>query len=200
MNLIEHEKTILADLLKASAGYHSHLCPRQVLGVRTGLYAGNLLGLSLPQTEKRLYTFIETDGCFLDGVAVSTGCSVGARTLRVYDYGKMAATFVDKQTGKAVRIHPKPTARKLCAQYAADASDRWHAYLFGYQEMPVDELFAVQSVQLTQPLEKTISTSKAKVVCEKCGEEIFNEREVLVDGSRLCQTCAGRGYFIGLDQ
>ena len=49
----------------------------------------------LPQTDKRLYTFVETDGCFADGVMVATGCSLGHRTLRLIDYGKVAATFVD---------------------------------------------------------------------------------------------------------
>ncbi|MCZ7672117.1 MAG: formylmethanofuran dehydrogenase subunit E family protein [Chloroflexi bacterium] len=41
---------------------------------------------------------METDGCGADGVAVAADCHVGRRTLRVVDYGKMAATFVDVQT------------------------------------------------------------------------------------------------------
>ena len=200
MDLSLQEKAIIDELLLESTRYHQHLCPRQVLGVRMGLAAGDLLGLDVPQTEKRMYTFIETDGCFLDGVAVSTGCRVGARTMRVFDFGKMAATFIDKQTGKAVRIYPNPTARQLCAQYATDATDRWHAYLLGYQEMPVEELFICRPVSLTVSLEKIISHSKLKVTCDKCGEEIFNEREIRVDGQTLCQSCAGQGYAVLVDQ
>jgi formylmethanofuran dehydrogenase subunit E len=55
---------VLAELLKQSANYHRHLCPRQVLGVRMGLLAGEMLGLEVPQPHKskRLFTIVETDG------------------------------------------------------------------------------------------------------------------------------------------
>ena len=83
----------LQELLRQSAELHRHLCPRQVLGVRMGLAAGQLLGLSLPQADKRLLTIVETDGCFTDGVAVAANCWVGRRTLRVLDYGKVAEYY-----------------------------------------------------------------------------------------------------------
>ncbi|MGC8780907.1 MAG: FmdE family protein, partial [Anaerolineae bacterium] len=67
----------LKELLDMTTALHRHLCPRQVLGVRMGLYAGELLGLSVPQQDKRLYTIVETDGCAADGVAVATNCWVG---------------------------------------------------------------------------------------------------------------------------
>jgi hypothetical protein len=60
----------LKELLDQTTAMHRHLCPRQVLGVRMGLYAGELLGLALPQSDKRLYTIVETDGCAADGIAV----------------------------------------------------------------------------------------------------------------------------------
>ena len=75
--------TLLEELLAQSAEHHKHLCPRQVLGVRMGLYAGDLLGLDLPQTRKRLLTIMETDGCGADGVSVATNCWVGRRTMRI---------------------------------------------------------------------------------------------------------------------
>jgi formylmethanofuran dehydrogenase subunit E len=98
----------LEELLTASAALHHHLCPRQVLGVRMGLAAGSWLELTLPQTDKRLLTVVETDGCVIDGLAVATGCRVGRRTMRVLDFGKVAATFVDTVTGRAVRLAPHP--------------------------------------------------------------------------------------------
>ena len=57
----------LQELLDKTAEYHHHLCPRQVLGVRMGMYAGELLGLELPQPRKRLLAIMETDGCGADG-------------------------------------------------------------------------------------------------------------------------------------
>src|SRR3712207_2562556 len=72
-----------------------------------GLYAAELLNLDLPQTEKRLLTFVETDGCFADGVSVVTGCWLGHRTLRLVEYGKGAGTFVDRQRERAIRVWPR---------------------------------------------------------------------------------------------
>jgi len=107
--------TILPELLDASAALHRHLCPRQVLGVRMGMLAGELLGLALPQTDKRLYVVAETDGCAVDGISAATNCWVGRRTLRVEDFGKVAATFVDTQTDRAVRIPLPRAGPRLCA-------------------------------------------------------------------------------------
>ena len=98
--------TPLHQLLDQCAALHHHLCPRQVLGVRMGMLAGKVLSLALPQSDKRLLTIMETDGCGADGVAVATNCWVGRRTMRIEDYGKMAATFVDTVTARAVRITP----------------------------------------------------------------------------------------------
>jgi formylmethanofuran dehydrogenase subunit E len=185
----------LQELLQATAARHAHLCPRQVLGVRMGQLAARTLRLELPRTDKRLLTMVETDGCFADGIAVATGCWVGRRTLRIEDYGKVAATFVDTQTGRAVRITPRLTARALAARYAPEATNGWEAYLLGYQRLPDDELLAVQDVQLIASLQSIISTPEARANCAVCGEEIFNEREVVRDGVVMCKRCAGPGYY-----
>lgn len=176
------------------ATMHKHLCPRQVLGVRMGQYAGNLLCLELPQQDKRLYTFVETDGCFVDGVTVATGCSVGHRTLRVMDLGKVAATFVDTQTGKAVRIWPHAQCRARAERYAPAAPNRWRAQLEAYQVMPAEELLSTCHVELLIDLKALIAMPGGRVNCSKCGEEVLNQREVIRDGHLLCLDCAGSGY------
>src|SRR5262245_57508692 len=85
----------LKEILRVSSAQHRRLCPRQVLGARMGMLAGDVLGVKLPQTDKRLLTIVETDGCMVDGIVAATHCRLGRRTLRVEDYGKVAATFVD---------------------------------------------------------------------------------------------------------
>jgi formylmethanofuran dehydrogenase subunit E len=192
----------LQELLDASAALHHHLCPRQVLGVRMGMLAGRLLELDLPQKNKRLLTIMETDGCATNGVAVATGCWVGRRTLRVEDFGKVAATFVDRQSEaqqtseRAIRIAPRPDVRRLVAAYAPEAESRWQAYLLGYQRMPDDLLFSWQEVVLVTPLQTILSRPGMRTVCQICREEIMNEREVLVEGRVLCRSCAGSAYYI----
>lgn len=185
----------LKELLDTTTAMHRHLCPRQVLGVRMGLYAGELLGLALPQQDKRLYTIMETDGCAADGVGVAANCWVGRRTLRIEDYGKVAATFVDTQTGQALRIVPRPSVRGDARAYAPLAANKWEAQLIGYQLMPAAELFDVREVVLRTSIEQIISRPGRKALCAVCGEEIMNEREVVQDGATLCRACAGAGYY-----
>lgn len=192
---MEHFKSLLE---KSASMHHLHLCPRQVLGVRMGIHAGNILGLTLPQSDKRLHTFVETDGCAADGISVATGCWIGRRTLHVLNFGKVAATFVDSQSGNAIRIHPHPEARYKWEQYVPNPQSRWHGYLEAYQIMSVEELFVVEKVELALSLEALISRPDARVLCENCSEEVFNDREVTLEGKTLCRACAGESYYRSL--
>jgi formylmethanofuran dehydrogenase subunit E len=183
------------ELLQKSASFHNHLCPRQVLGVRMGLAAGRRLGLEVPQSDKRILTLVETDGCLIDGLAVATGCGVGRRSMVVYDFGKVAATFVDTHTGRAVRVVPSRLTRTLAKSYAPEAESRWHAYLLGYQRMPDEELLTIQEVILDVSLAEILSKDGYRVNCDICGEEIINERELRHEGLTLCRPCAGARYY-----
>lgn len=185
----------LQSLLEQSAALHNHLCPRQVIGVRMGLYAGQLLGLEVPQANKRLITFIETDGCFADGIAVATGCWLGHRTLRLIDEGKVAATFVDSETGRAIRLAPSPQVRELAREICPHAKSRWHAQLEAYQVVTDESFFVWQEIELHLNLDALISRPGIRVNCARCGEEILNEREVYANGQAVCRSCAGERYW-----
>jgi formylmethanofuran dehydrogenase subunit E len=185
----------LAELLDATAALHHHLCPRQILGVRMGLLAGEVLGLELPQTDKRLFVIAETDGCGIDGISVATNCWIGRRTLRVEDYGKLAATFIDTQTDRAIRIVPRPAAREAARDYAPEACNKWTAQLLAYPLMPAADLLSVQTVQLNTPIEDILGRPGIKAVCDICGEEIINQREIVHADTTLCRSCAGPSYY-----
>jgi len=202
--------------------HHKHLCPRQVLGVRIGLRGLLALGLTdethppFDNKNKRLLTIVEMDGCGADGISVAADCQVGRRTMRVLDYGKMAATLIDTRTGQAVRVWPHPDIRQTARRYATNARSRWHAYLEAYQIIPDEELLHTQPVELNQPLAEILSRPNLRTNCDQCGEEIMNEREVVVNacterrplvtgrsactersrsGRILCQPCAGNSYY-----
>jgi formylmethanofuran dehydrogenase subunit E len=115
--------------------------------------------------------------------------------MRVLDYGKVAATFVDVETGTSIRIAPRPGIREAAQEYAPDGQNRWAAQLLGYQIMPAGELLLAESVQLTLDLEEIISKPGLRVNCDRCGEEIINAREVRRDGAILCRHCDGDIYF-----
>ncbi|MBB5235074.1 FmdE family protein [Deinococcus budaensis] len=185
----------LPELLRQSAALHRHLCPRQVLGARAGLLAGEWLGLDFPRADKRVLTFVETDGCFADGVSVASGCWLGRRTLRLVDHGKVAATFVDTKTGRAVRIAPRTDLRARVREARPDGQKRWDAYLAAYQTWPDEALFAVQPVRVTLDLAALISVAGLRTTCDRCGEEIVNGREVSGPEGTLCRDCAGERYW-----
>ncbi len=197
------EPALLEHLLRESAARHTHLCPRQVLGVRLGLCGLRALALVGPGYDsrfynavKRLLTIVETDGCGADGIAVATDCAIGRRTLRVMDFGKVAATLVDTHTGLAVRVAPRPLARERAGGYAPTAPSRWHAYLQAYQLMPDEELVQVQEVRLIPSMAEIISHPARRAICDCCGEEIMNDRQVAVAGQTLCRPCAGSRYYV----
>jgi formylmethanofuran dehydrogenase subunit E len=188
----------LEKLLQESISYHGRLCPRQVLGVRVGLAGVAVLGMEIPRGDKTMLVIVETDGCFVSGVEVATGCAVRHRTLRVEDLGKVAATFANITTGQAVRVAPRLDVRQRAYDYAPREDRRYYAQLQGYQVMPDDELLSIENVSLTISIDNLVSRPGLRVNCERCGEEIINEREVIQDGRILCQTCAGYAYYKAL--
>lgn len=185
----------LKTLLARSAERHDHLCPRQVLGVRMGLAGAGMLGLAVPNATKALLVILETDGCFADGIEVATGCSIGHRTLRVEDYGKVAATFIHTASGRALRLVPDGEVRQRAQRFAAQETRRYYAQLIAYQELPDDQLFHTQEVRLSTSVEAILSRAGARARCAHCGEEILNEREIERDGDMLCVACGGQAYY-----
>jgi formylmethanofuran dehydrogenase subunit E len=182
-------------LLDKSSRDHSHLCPRQILGVRLGLAGMTVLGFDTPTDKKQLLIITETDGCFADGLSAATHCTVGHRTLRVEDYGKVAAVFVDVKTGRAVRVAPVLDIRQRACAYTSDEPRHYFAQMQAYQIMPDEEMFTVTEVKLATSIEAIISRPGMRVNCDVCGEEIMNEREVHQNGMTLCQPCAHGGYY-----
>lgn len=185
----------LEALLEISSRQHSHLCPRQILGVRIGLAGTAALGMDLHPTGKRLLVILESDGCFADGVSAATNCTVGHRTLRVEDYGKIAATFVDVKSELAVRVAPRIDARQRAQDWAPEEPRHYYAQMLAYQSMPDDELLTVTEVQLLRSVAEIVSRPGVRVACSACGEEIINEREIHRAGQVLCLSCAGQSYY-----
>lgn len=182
--------------LQSSSARHNHLCPHQVLGVRIGLLAAKIYGMPPGVSPgKRLLALVESDRCFSDGVEVATGCTLGHRRLRLEDYGKIAASFVDLETGRAVRIAPHPNVRQRAADCQPQESRRYFAQLQAYQVIPDEELLSVEEILLNTPPGETVSSPVVCATCDLCGEKIINERELTRASRTLCRVCAGEGYY-----
>jgi formylmethanofuran dehydrogenase subunit E len=161
-----------------------------VLGVRIALLACRWLEVPFPQTDKRTLVLTEMDGCFADGLSVVSGCSVGHRTLRLLDVGKIAATLVDTRSERAVRVWPRPDVRLAACAYAEDEPRRWHAQRLGYALLPDSELLCARSVAVPPELVALSGPWTTRTACVRCGEEVFHGRHVVIDGRDVCRTCA----------
>src|SRR5215469_12532544 len=176
---------------------HGHLCAGQVLGVRMAMLGLEKLGIQdLDGADrKRLVTFVEIDRCATDAIAVVTGCRLGKRALKFRDWGKVAATFVDVSTGRAVRIVARESSKALAREAHPELADKNRQQMLAYREMADNELFSTQWVKVELPAEEFPGYKGGRVVCQSCGEGINFRREVYRDGKILCRGCAGERYY-----
>lgn len=176
---------------------HGHLCAGQVLGVRMAMLGLKRLGIEDPhgQDRKRLVTFVEIDRCATDAVGVVTGCRLGKRALKFRDWGKMAATFVDVTTGRAIRVAAKESSKSMARQMHPEIENKNQQQMAAYREMADHDLFSTQWVNVDLPPEEFPGYKGDRAVCEACGEGIHFRREIHRHGKVLCRACAGESYY-----
>ncbi len=185
-------------LLKSSKDSHGHLCPGQVVGVRMAMLGCRLIGLNDPRSHdqiKKLIIYVEMDRCSADAVAHVTGVKLGRRSLKFMDYGIMAATFVNLETGKAFRVVSTEDARSLAGVYAPEIADKYPQQLEAYKRMPDSVLFRVQQVKVKIDDCDLPGPTRYKASCSRCGQVVRDQREVMENGTVMCRPCAGDSYF-----
>jgi len=185
-------------LLEASAEAHGHLCPGQVVGVRMAMLGCRLTGLDDtddPRRIKKLLVYVEMDRCTADAVSHVTGVKLGRRSLKFMDYGIMAATFVNLETGKAFRVLSTEDSRCLAGLYAPDIGGESAQQLRAYKRMPDSVLFRVQRVKVNPAAWDLPGPSQRKTSCSRCGQVIRDGREVMENGRPICMPCTESCYF-----
>ncbi|MCG8632580.1 MAG: FmdE family protein [Desulfobacterales bacterium] len=185
-------------LLSESSQLHGHLCPGQVIGVRMAMLGCTLIGLEDPTSReqiKKLIVYIEMDRCAGDAVAHVTGVKLGRRSLKFMDYGIMAATFLNLETGQAFRIISTEEARDLADLYAPGIEGKGAQQLEAYKLMPDDVLFRVQAVAVDIREYDMPGPTRKKSICSRCSQMIRDDREVMIDNTPVCRPCAGAAYF-----
>lgn len=187
----------LDEYLEGAAKAHGHLCAGQVLGVRLAMFGLRLLGIDDPlgADRKRIVTFVEIDRCATDAVSLVTGCRLGKRALKFRDWGKMAATFVDVQSGKAVRVAARESSKALARELHPELESKNQQQMRGYREMTDEQLFSHEWVRVELPEHEFPGYKGERIVCAECGEGIAFRREVQHDGKTLCRACAGERYY-----
>lgn len=172
--------------LKAAQEFHGHLCHGMVMGVRMARYGCRELGIDDPRSYRDLIVYVEMDRCASDAVSVVTGVTLGRRRLKWVDYGKLAATFVDLATGRAVRLAPQPDVPH--AGPDVNPLEFW-------KDWTDEQLFSCTPVRVAIPEEDKPGRPVRSVVCARCGERVQDARDVSCGGETLCRSCAGGGYY-----
>jgi formylmethanofuran dehydrogenase subunit E len=185
----------LDEYLEDATVAHGHICAGQVLGVRLAMLGLRELGIEDPVCErKRIVTYIEIDRCMTDAIALVANCRLGKRALKFFDWGKVAATFLDLQTGRAIRVVAREDSKKR-ANEMFPALEKDKGQQQAYREIPDEQLFDKQWVRVEIQPEDLPGFKGPRVVCDQCGEGINFKREVATDGRTLCRACAGQRYY-----
>jgi formylmethanofuran dehydrogenase subunit E len=188
----------LNEYLELAAVAHGHLCAGQVLGVRMAMLGLREIGIADPIAErKRIVTYVEIDRCLTDAVALVANCRLGKRALKVRDWGKVAATFVNLQTGSAIRIAAKESSKQAACEMFPDMP-KDAGQQKAYAQLSDEILFDKKWVKVEVKPEDLPGFKGPRVICERCGEGINFKREVLQQGRTLCRSCAGESYFAEL--
>lgn len=177
-------KTFEEDL-KRAVDYHGHLCAGQLVGVRMARLGLKLLAIEDADSYRDLIVFIETDRCLADAIGTVTNCKIGRRRLKVYDFGKMAATFYDLGTGRAYRIYKK------YRKHPGPDQD----LLEFFDGLDDDKLFDIEEVDIR--LEAWDLPGRPLVVkfCSECGEEVLDGRHLDGEFGIICRACDGERYY-----
>jgi formylmethanofuran dehydrogenase subunit E len=178
-------RTLEEDLTAAQA-FHGHLCHGMVMGVRMARFGCSELGIEDPQAYRDLLVYVEMDRCASDAVSVVCGVTLGRRRLKWVDYGKMAATFVDLATGRALRVAPG-----LEVPHAGSDVDP----IAFWKDWTDEQLFTCKAVRINVPEEDKPGRPIRRAVCDICGEQIQDSREVTNGDGTLCRACANGAYY-----
>jgi formylmethanofuran dehydrogenase subunit E len=188
------------ELLRQAEIAHGHLCAGQILGVRMALLACRRLRVEDPRgaDRKKLVTFVEIDRCATDAIGLVTACRLGKRALKFRDWGKMAATFKNLDTGQAIRIVALENSRELAAQRYPGIESKGQQQMKAYRELTDEELFREQWVSVELSDREMPGYKGARVTCAECGEGVNFDRfveRIAADGGveRLCLSCADPG-------
>jgi formylmethanofuran dehydrogenase subunit E len=185
-------------LLEKCEQAHGHLCAGQLLGVRMAIRGCDIVGITDPLgvDRKKLIVWVEIDRCMTDAVGAVTGTRLGKRSLKFLDYGKVAATFLNVDTGKAVRIVARESSRALADQRHPEIPNKTYRQMVTYREATDEELFSTMDVKMLLNEMDLPGHPRSRVICEKCGEGVNDGRELnAVDEGTLCHSCAFGPYY-----
>jgi formylmethanofuran dehydrogenase subunit E len=189
-------------LLQECERLHGHMCAGQLLGARMALLGCRMIGVDDPRgaDRKKLIVWVEIDRCMADAVSAVTGVRLGKRSLKYVDYGKVAATFLNTETDRAVRIVALESARTLADERFGEIANKRERQFRAYSESTDEDLFKVELVSVALSDFDTPGSPRSRVICAVCGEGVNDGREVIgADGDPVCRGCDRGNYYSKVD-
>ena len=177
-------------LLAEAGRFHGDICPGIQIGTRMTMCGLQRLGLADPlgADRKKLMVFVEIDRCATDAIMALTGCRPGKRTMKIRDYGKMAATFINLESGKAVRV--ATTLEKDAGKGATP----------DFGTIAEEDLFSILDVEVPLRPEDMPGKPLRRCHCTCCGATVLDGREIEAEGETLCKPCfEQKSYYRVLD-
>lgn len=178
------------NLVKQAGAFHGDICHGIRIGTRMTMSGLRRIGIVDPKgaDRKKLMVFVEIDRCTTDAIMALTGCRPGKRTMKIRDYGKMAATFINLETRQAFRVAVKGN-RKQGESNGGEEPD--------FATLPEEELFAINEVEVALRPEDMPGKPLRRIPCARCGEIIMDGREVPSGQGQqvLCVPCASAADY-----
>lgn len=187
----------LDTLLKECEALHGHMCAGQLLGARMALLGCRLIDVDDPRgaDQKKLIVWVEIDRCMTDAISAVTGVRLGKRSLKYVDYGKVAATFLNTASNRAVRIVALESSRRLADERFSAIENKRQRQFRAYSEATDDDLFRTEFVKVELRDFDKPGSPRSRVICSICSEGINDGREVTMEGTIFCRPCHSGTYY-----
>ena len=165
--------------------FHGYLSTGAFIGIQMFNLAKRVLDIS---DGDRLIATCETYNCLPDAFQAIAGCTIGNKTLRIRDHGKMAVTINKRapigEKIKGIRIVLDPAKTKKYPKL--------HAWYMKTEKVPHSEVVTIlldagESVYTYEILDLVVPEKPAKriVICDDC-KESFIQRV----GETICPACS----------
>lgn len=180
--------------LEEAKEFHGDACGGIQMGTRMAISGMRAIGILDPRGEdkKDLMVFVEIDRCPTDAIIAVTGCHPGKRTMKILDHGKMAATFINLKTNRAVRVCAKNRQGDVIKTREMIENEPMKD---DFAALADDELFTVTEVNVHLKPEDMPGRPLRSIPCASCGERVLDMKDVEIEGKYYCRPCAEKKSY-----
>jgi len=179
------------DLLEKAGKFHGDICGGIVMGTKLAIHGMEKMGMTPGEKDKRLIVYTEIDRCISDAIMSVTQTSLGKKSLKPMGYGKFAATFVNIETGEALRLVDREANNKD----DREDDETIEQLIDRVDNTPGEDLFDVQRVSVNIDKNDLPGKPLEIVKCIECGETVMDGKHHIKGGHTYCSSCFTGSYY-----